>query len=52
MRVRLERDLRWGPGSGHFLLLLEIFAGGLDGHGHADLGLLLEGVSFGTSDIK
>lgn len=41
--VRLERDLRCGHASREFLLLLELFAAGLDGDGHADLGLLLEG---------
>lgn len=41
--VRLERDLRCGRASCELLLLLELFAAGLDGDGHADLGLLLEG---------
>lgn len=43
IRRRLERDLRRRRGCSEFLLLLEVFAAGLDGHSHADLGLLLGG---------
>jgi hypothetical protein len=41
----LEWDLSWGGAAGHFLLFLKLFTPCFDGDSHANLGLLLRGIS-------